>query len=324
MLATLCSARPAIQQVAQSLNPTDDRSGGLPHKFVSIELSRQNASSSDTVSLRRPLDPPKAYDLERRVMVMPGILPSRGVELVAPLAYRIYRDWRDTANRRIFGRVVDRGPPPFTDVEFVTQPKFQPGAVLTPAETGTVRIAMMIRILHTDPWPGVIRVGILEDVPSLVTPLIIGTLSMTNSPLRDEKASQPSTSVGLPNHLERRWLGCWTGFFLWCLKFSSTGYLTREMPPGDTVRIYHIKCGINQHSDDLLEFALYPISAIRAPTWDFFALSMQEWLKEVARNDFLWERLFSFRDFGGFEIATVSIRLDAVRKDPSEDGTATA
>ncbi|KAL8768312.1 MAG: hypothetical protein Q9209_005451 [Squamulea sp. 1 TL-2023] len=256
---------------------------------------------------------------------MPGNPPSRGVDLVAPLAYRIYRDWRDTENRRIFGRTVDRGPPPFTDVEFVTQPKIQPGAVLTPADTGIVRIAMMIKILRTDPWPGVIRANILDDIPGqIIKPLRLGTLSMTNSPTRDEKPPQPSTLVGLPNHLERRWLGCWTGFFLWCLKFPSNGYLIREMPPGDVVRIWHVKCGMNQHSNDLLEFALYPISAVRAPTWDFFALSMQEWLREVAGNGYPWKDFFSLKDLGGFEIARITIGLDAVSNDPLENGTATA
>ncbi|KAI4228050.1 MAG: hypothetical protein L6R40_008164 [Gallowayella cf. fulva] len=300
---------------------------------------QQRGPENNTITLTRPLHPqnPRAGDsVEQTITLSTGIAPQ-GIELVASLATRIYSDWRNVVDLRILGKTIARGPP-YRDFEFITQPKIQAGAVLTPEKVGIVRCRMLNRALDAESWPGVIRAVVFAPPPSDTSTraLHIGTLTVINSPDNKGTAvitssgvgnrsetessaaettlpitttgSSTASSLSLPNRLEKRWLICWSGLFFYALGSPPHGFVTDALPPGPgPVTTFKINCGGPATSPDFFDVDIYA-RAWRRMTWEKFVAALLSWLPVVADQPYAMTMLRVVRD-GTVQVASLRVVL---------------
>ncbi|KAL8736872.1 MAG: hypothetical protein Q9181_002238 [Wetmoreana brouardii] len=321
IIVSPCFARPAQDEAASQSLSAAGPSIGFPAEYLPIEFSR---AANNTLSLILPIDPHTHDELEQTITLSAGIAP-RGIELIASIATRIYWNWKDTANLRIRGKIDDRRLP-YRNFEFITQPSLQPRAALTPLKVGIVSCWILRACLQAESWPGQVKATVWDATASQRHLLNIGSLEIVNSPLHDaaspssdsndfEKelfggtslqlsndtrhAPEPSgdlsaggISLGIPNHLEKRWVMCWTGFFLLALTFRLPEVVIDSLgldPHGDRPVMFHCPCApiAGRPSRDRVDITIFPswMSGGSPLTWARLVPALLEWITNVAETE---------------------------------------
>ncbi len=352
LIISPCFAHPAHNNAAplQLWNQVGP-STGFPAEYLPIEFS--NTTTSNTLGFTLPLDPSTHFELEQEITLIAGI-PPRGVELIATIATGIYGNWKDIANARI-GRKIDTRRLPFRDFELITEPKLQSGAALTPLKIGIVSCWMMSKCLRAPDWPGAIRAVVWDAVPDGDRrALEVGTLEITNLPLSatasstldghptstsndttlalgssrspSSGGSSPSgTSLGIPRHVEKRWLACWAILFFYALKYRPADVVVDNMhpfhPAPGKAATFHFPCARSPapYPGDRLDITIYAGSLGPEPKLTFGKLvpAMLAWITRVAATEEAYRLPEPIRDdnYPSARYASVAIVLTPLSND---------
>ena len=131
-------------------------------------------------------------------------------------------------------------------------------------------------------------------------PSVIAHAMTDPSPVADSSngTSTAARTSEVPLHLERRWLDCYTMFFLVVMQKSFSEKMEDDpqyRAPERGVNIVGEECGnasprLPQQSRDTIHVAIYPRDRTRGQpplTWDRVALAMLDWIDRI-RGDPAW------------------------------------
>ncbi|KAL9598705.1 MAG: hypothetical protein Q9219_004318 [cf. Caloplaca sp. 3 TL-2023] len=277
---------------------------GISLSFAeSWSRTRSSTSINHRLNIRSRIRPDLHPEISVVVEEEVGRAP-RGVRLIASVATRITKIWKEQSNSRIRQTIVDRAPP-YSDFLFVTQPNTVPGAELTTEKVGIAYAKILTWIKFPPYWPGVITAKIWDSTPTDEYALEAGTLTIMNFGLAaiSSNASSPGgdpereplgdrPSITLPNNQTslqfstpiHRWLSCWLSVYELAIEYSTGEHVTDVLAHRRPSSWVPIKCWPLTWGDTV-EVTLFTPAAERWLTWQVLIDGMMEWIKFIAGRE---------------------------------------
>lgn len=140
--------------------------------------------------------------------------------------------------------------------------------------------------------------------------------------------SSNNTPLGIPEQFERRWLKCWTAFFLYAVKFSPLGPVLNDIsgshlhPRPGLASTFHFSCDTNSGAptEDSLDVTMFAVDDPQLP-WGQMMVGLLSWIAAVAADRTPWNVPVSVKSSSNQIVySMVSIHLMT----PPNDGAATA